>query len=352
MANKELVSYIKDQIKNGYDINAIKQNLTQHGYSSHAIEQAVHEVYHGNFPWIAVAVFAVASVVILGAFLLLSRPVVPEQLLDIETTGLSESIEAGKIISFNVEMVNMGTKKAYDVILQHDLIDSRGDIVTSKQESVAVMTKTSTRSQLLIPKDTSPGKYEIETTVYYDNAEAVSSFMFKVEGQEDMSDEGDEEGVSAEECPVNCDDMNPCTKDVCDPDGPFICKHSVINPCCGNDLCEDQENYKVCAEDCEAPDIFSSMTKEDIAERAEELAETDIVSAVSFCEDISDFNSRDVCYNSLAEGSGKSNYCDNIISEIKRDSCYGTFASKGDLTVCPKITNVYMKESCEALGKD
>ena len=43
--------------------------------------------------------------------------------------------------------------------------------------------------------------------------------------------------------------------------------------------------------------------------------------------------------------------CDLIVSESKRDNCYTTFALDGDYSVCEKITNKYLKQSCIALSQ-
>ena len=46
-----------------------------------------------------------------------------------------------------------------------------------------------------------------------------------------------------------------------------------------------------------------------------------------------------------------SSYCADIISESKKDNCYVNFALDGDYSVCDKISNKYMKESCIALSQ-
>lgn len=51
-------------------------------------------------------------------------------------------------------------------------------------------------------------------------------------------------------CPESCDDGNPCTKDFCSRKTGFQCKHEPIIPCCGNELCEEGEDFSSCPEDC------------------------------------------------------------------------------------------------------
>lgn len=57
--------------------------------------------------------------------------------------------------------------------------------------------------------------------------------------------------IDERECPESCDDGNPCTKDHCSFQTSFECKHDIITPCCGNDICEESEDTaNECPEDC------------------------------------------------------------------------------------------------------
>lgn len=51
-------------------------------------------------------------------------------------------------------------------------------------------------------------------------------------------------------CPVNCDDSNACTKDVCNQQTDYECRHAPITPCCGNSVCESGETEQSCPSDC------------------------------------------------------------------------------------------------------
>ena len=42
------------------------------------------------------------------------------------------------------------------------------------------------------------------------------------------------------QCPVSCDDLNPCTVDYCGPES-YLCIHEKIPGCCGNGRCEPGE---------------------------------------------------------------------------------------------------------------
>jgi hypothetical protein len=66
-------------------------------------------------------------------------------------------------------------------------------------------------------------------------------------------------------CPRSCDDQNFCTEDYCSELTNYECKHITIKPCCGNSICESQENFENCLADCPMPMIVSGITpKENI----------------------------------------------------------------------------------------
>jgi len=53
-------------------------------------------------------------------------------------------------------------------------------------------------------------------------------------------------------CPVSCDDGDPCTNDTCSASTDFKCVRETLYPCCGNGVCETDENVNnICPEDCE-----------------------------------------------------------------------------------------------------
>lgn len=57
-------------------------------------------------------------------------------------------------------------------------------------------------------------------------------------------------------CPESCDDLNACTNESCSGTTDFKCEYSTIFPCCGNDVCENNEDKNnICPEDCEVLDI-------------------------------------------------------------------------------------------------
>ncbi len=61
-------------------------------------------------------------------------------------------------------------------------------------------------------------------------------------------------------CNSSCDDKNPCTEDICSEQTNFKCEHKEIIPCCGNNKCEQGENYLNC-EDCAEIKTTTDLSK-------------------------------------------------------------------------------------------
>ncbi|MEM5871572.1 MAG: hypothetical protein QW051_01730 [Candidatus Aenigmatarchaeota archaeon] len=73
--------------------------------------------------------------------------------------------------------------------------------------------------------------------------------------------------IDEKECPKSCEDENPCTKDYlvgCE------CKHEEIKPCCGNGICEPEEDLaNECSKDCiviTMTDFYHASTGPDFME--------------------------------------------------------------------------------------
>jgi len=60
-------------------------------------------------------------------------------------------------------------------------------------------------------------------------------------------------------CPTSCEDNDACTRDVCNYQTDYECRHAPIYPCCGNSVCEASETQDNCAKDCsfqESPEFL------------------------------------------------------------------------------------------------
>lgn len=54
------------------------------------------------------------------------------------------------------------------------------------------------------------------------------------------------------ECPTDCNDNNPCTRDYCSESTNFFCEHDITSTgvCCGDDVCSSGEDKCRCPGDC------------------------------------------------------------------------------------------------------
>lgn len=83
---------------------------------------------------------------------------------------------------------------------------------------------------------------------------------------------------------------------------------------------------------------------------AKSLASTDAATAAVYCTAISAATKKDECYSAVGRTSGQKEYCEEIISDPTRDACYIDFAfNKGDYTVCDEIANPFIQQSCRQL---
>lgn len=62
--------------------------------------------------------------------------------------------------------------------------------------------------------------------------------------------------IDSSKCPESCDDNNLCTSDFCSSVTNYECKHQKIEPCCGNDVCEINEDNINCHDDCPKPTYY------------------------------------------------------------------------------------------------
>ena len=229
--------------------------------------------------------------------------------------------------------------------------------------------------------DIEPGNYYLKTIASYKggSAKATSSFNVVKKG---VSVPVVPVTPSANRCPVNCDDEDKCTNDYCSSTTNYECRHDKKYPCCGNGICEDGENYENCIADCEAPaggemDTFAGKTISEKLEIIKDIAKRDKEEALKYCSEIeqamfgyqcftnvgvvsgdkgvclniADDSWRDSCYREIASETKNSDICADITKESKRDQCYMDFVTDGDYTVCDKLINKYLKQSCESLKK-
>jgi hypothetical protein len=154
--------------------------------------------------------------------------------------------------------------------------------------------------------------------------------------------------TQAKSCKLDsqCDDNNPCTQDQCVSD---ICIFSDVLQCCGNFICEANEDESVCSVDCKSQISINSTSDQDLIQRALAKAKSNPSLASQFCSFIKDIYNKDVCYSQIALNSSRSQFCSQIQNQDSKDNCYLSLTTKTN-QLCDKIQDLIKKETCESLA--
>ncbi len=399
MAQNSLVKYIREQIRAGYSADAIKKYLLKYGYPKSRINEAFQSAYppsevkhimHPSKMMVILIVAVICSLFLVSAgiymFFIFRAP---SQLLDVQVDLVSSSVEDE--LRFTSEIFNLGRSKRYDVSLRYEIYDLRDEIVKFKEETVALETRASS-SVVIDLSGVNPGNYYLRATAFYGDktARATSSFrVIKGKEPEPVEPEPVEpEPVEPEpvepvkRCPSSCDDSDECTNDYCDRGTNYECRYDIVYSCCGNGICEDNEDYRNCLADCEVPkekedSIFGDKPVWERVDLIKEVGKSDKEKALEYCKEIEqtgyryncfsgvavssgdwelclnieDGSYKDSCYKEYATTKRDSDTCSRIVKDSKRDQCYMDFANKGDYTICDKLVNKYLKQGCDSLKK-
>ncbi len=394
MADKYLVSFIRNALLRGADANRVQIELLRKGYQQQQIDAAMKEAEHLEVRHILQLSPAVIGLLIalltaaagFGYFIFSNgAPSKATALLDVNLEPIKASAAPGEELIVLKELTNMGSAKGYDVELRTELVDPKtGAVLSSKTETRAIETVGSTQTRIGIPLTVQPGEYIIRTIAEYSGKRAVASLRVAVVQEQQAPDNtklngsagGDGQNAPKETQTVvqqECNDFNACTSDSF---REGACNFSPITPCCGNGQCEQGEQ---CAADCpaqltaqETPGLRGSSTLDSIKlmatsnpEKAmRECARQEIpdyrdscfsnVAKVSkntqHCLPVVNERIKDVCFAEVAKVSLDSSACGSIAKEDRRDSCYLTFVlDYKDYSVCGSIINENLRQSCNAL---
>ena len=390
MVRKKVVDYIRGLLQKGYDISTIRNTMLKYGYSNQDIGEAVNEIYHPTIrheihlgkTTILVIIFIVFSVTGTMAFFYYNPSKAPSKLLDLSLKPVKTDIEAGQSISFIQELSNHGSSKRFDVVVRQEVLDSRTfKVVTFKSETRAIETFTSTPAEVMIPEDTPAGDYILRVIVEYDGKKAPATLPIKVsstrkagcsDGIKNQNEDGVDCGGLCKQCEIKsaeCDDKNPCTEDVLEDEK---CINKLVEPCCGNEICEFDETEESCSADCKKAEEIPTSALEEIKETAranpskalQECVKIEIpdlkdtcISNIGeaqkdreYCTKIQDERIKDLCYSNIAKLINDKSLCQEISFSPRRDSCYMTFMiDNEDYSVCDKITDTNFRYQCESL---
>jgi hypothetical protein len=410
MLQQKLIDYIKQQLNAGYDIQTIKSHLLKYGYDITTINQHInyflttqkevkHIIHLSKGTMLFFVGLFVFIVLISSLTYLYLKPIEPTKyLLDIKIDVLTTSVKPGEVLKFNIELSNLGIIKRYDVFLIHQVLDNTNRLITSKEETIAIETKTSSKSEIKIPTTAKIGSYSIKTIARYHGKIATATDIFNViketiepscfDGIQNSDEQGIDCGGSCKpceeekRCPKTCNDFNICTRDYCNKESNYICVNEPIKPCCGNNVCEPGEGPLICAQDCKEEitktpeeEIFKGMSIFEKLDKIKEISKIDPELAGKYCSAIVQRLYKYDCYSNLAETTGlvsncdliekqrtreecysivaikvnDSSICEDIVTDSRKDNCYMNFVIEGDYSICHKIINDYLRQSCEAL---
>jgi len=361
----DLSSYIRTMLQRGYSINDIRNTLLRSGYPAQFVDQTIyslnrHEVTHTHH--VSPTFFVMIIVILLGltgTAYFIFREKTPQNLLDVKIKTLSGQVDAGKSLSAIVDLSNLGSADRQDVNMKYELFDSKGSRTTFKSETVALQTTTSQSVSLDIPEDAASGKYNFIVTARIGAETATAEQSVTVKGapvqtatcSDSIRNQGEEK--------VDCG--GPCK--------PCEAVQTTVEQVCGDNVCSGDEDSNTCIQDC--PVYVNAW---DQLDQAKQLADSDPGAAraqcnslpstqrdqcieylaettneVSLCDTIEDQYTKDKCFSAIAKSTKQSAICENIQKESRRDNCYVNFAVDGDYSVCDKIVNQYLSDSCKTL---
>ena len=379
---QNLVDYIRKQLSQGYSITQIRQSLLNYGYQAYQVDQAISQSYKAQQQKIkplptqtpattptkthipkGLIITILLLAVIGGSFFSYSKFIkpgkAPETLLDLSLEAIATTAQPGQQISFIKKIESMGTKVRYDVTLTYQLTDNKGDIVqTPTDETVAVETKSTSKTNILIEGDVKPGDYQLKAIARYNGRKAIASIPVKVYAKEatptcsDNIQNQEEEEIDCggpceqcQSCPV-CNDQDSCTEDICSADTNYQCVYQEIEDC--------RTPYT------ESPTTISTeqietdgyTTLEDIQPQLTNLINTNPAQAAELCAQLSDRLEKDGCFSTIVNINQDAHYCQFIEGDTPRDSCYfGIVMKTNNFALCEQITSTYFKRSCDSFKK-
>ncbi|RLE44802.1 hypothetical protein DRJ22_05435 [Candidatus Woesearchaeota archaeon] len=348
MPEKAIIDYIKKSIATGYSPEQIRNTLITAGYSPHEVDVLIRSaIYKRKSPkkliWIAAILIAITLTVI-GLLLLVSQKEEPP---NIKLTAIQTQIPKGQALLLKTQIINP-TETTTQARLEYMILAPNGPKLMSKKKIVTISNYLTEIPEQLTP-NIPPGKYTLKLTTKIGQYTLTKEIYFEITAAATHekptiittpTNQRMKKSESQKECIGGCDDYNACTTDWCE-EGK--CEHEPIIPCCGNKICEQEENEDNCPIDCKKKKTIPKHNKK--IQKTADLAVMD-------CERIATVTEKDKCFENAAKEYLISNICSKISQETTRDSCYMNFAlNYEDFTVCKKISNKWTKRSCESLAK-
>lgn len=361
---QSLRDYIVEQRKRGVHDSQIKLQLLRSGHNPASVDAALARRHQKKFP---TSLMVLGLIVVIAALAILTLDYIdsPPQpiLLDLFIQPLMVELQPGQDIVFSRLLSASGPSLFPDAELTHSILDSKsGEVLRSTTEMASIKVRNPVKSRFPIPGNLDPGFYLLQTLADYDGKRAVASFLFKVYIRGDNPSCFDNEQNQGEEnidCGGPCDACDRCSNDRWDDEedgldcgGPCI---PCIRASCFDEIRNQNEQGIDCGGICRVCTLidrnFRQLDPKEQLLEARELAKTDPDAALEHCRTSDGQAQRDECISQVADETDDMTICSSIIIPSKKDSCYLSFALEGDYTVCDKITNVYLMNSCFSLER-
>jgi hypothetical protein len=334
MVSQSLVNYVKTLLNQRYDLRTIRSTLRGAGYTQYDIQEALAEAQKPHVVHTKTLIIAFAIVLVITVSIIVALKVAQPEPVDLELSlkTYKLSVAPGEQLIMTANIVNPSGRETQAIL---DLDIKGPKKIVAPSESLEVGAKAAVPIAISIPQDATIGQYTLIAKLAYGSKKETATQYFeivqeRVESPTVVPREEEERAVQ-KQCPGGCNDLNPCTDDIC---VKGQCQYKATSPCCGNGICElGEENCVDCAEDV-------------ISEAIREAAKDPEGSAEKCSQDPAN---ADQCYKDIAKIANDKKYCDYIQDSKWKDPCLMHFAYDGDYTVCGELQNKFMRNSCNSL---
>lgn len=363
MVDERLKAYVEDLKKRGYAESQIKEQLISSGYP----EKTINELFPGKSHLLhIILIFAFVALISFGILILPSF--FKETIVSVKLSLLSKSVKINQPLQYTTKLQS-NTKTSASI--KTEVLDFESSkIVFSAKEKIDLKEETTLSKTIPINESFEPGRYLLRTKITYDDKTTGTSTEFYIEKKAEKKEsvkiptktptktsqgkiptptpqiieqikKDSQKILFAQECPIECDDYNACTKDAC---VKGRCEFKSLIPCCGNLLCEQGESIISCMGDC----MKREKTDEEKISEAKNVVKKDKEKAAALCNSVADISKLDSCLADLADESGLVQFCQPIQSTKTKDSCYSFLAIKGTYS-CSNINDRLLRNSCISL---
>lgn len=351
MVDRKIISYVRNQLEDGYTVAQIKSNLIKNGYKPSVATEAINRSMQQPSFFTPVNLIIILSVfiliVLLGSmyFFFQDNEVNVPMSLSIRCSKIS--VSKGDSLSCVNRLEGPEQKSAIEFVQRVELINKKSNKVSPVYEESEIVTIPATfNSDINIPSDIESGEYFVRIILPISGKKLIGTTQVKInELIVDNVIPDIEEEIPVIDIEENFEIEEPLPEveeEIEEPVDEYIEEEESY-------LFDDLEEIKQLA----VNDHFSAARKCPTLQFQLSIDKCySIVAKESgnsrYCENIEDDRTKDGCYSDVALKLFDSSMCDSIEMDNRRDNCYMSFVTgdKKDYTVCDKVINEYLKESC------